>query len=428
MMSFKQNLSLLFWLYRSKAGKDGKAPIYARITISGRNTDIAIGKKVLPANWNNATKQVKGSSSEAKLNNQEIDHIKANLNKLFLILQQQHGSVSPLMLKAAYLNKGSGLNPDTGQRRTATTLLQAFAVFTEKFELQVSRGIRADGTLRQWRTTTRKVLAFIKKHYRTTDLLFTDVDFSFAEKFYDFLTLEVEHPLSDITAKKHVKKVRQILKAGVRTKQIPNNPLDGFNCSGDEKEVHPLEFQQVEMIYSKEISIPRLEEVRDAFIFQCFTGFAYQDIYNLSPDHIVHVGLNGERWLIKERGKTSVTELVPILPVVEELIRKYKNNNYYKINNRLIPVNSNYRYSVYLKELAEICGIKKELNTHLARHTFADIMLNNGIPLEDVSKMLGHKSIRSTQRYAKVRKERISRSMANVRTRLFHEDGSLKIL
>jgi site-specific recombinase XerD len=271
-------------------------------------------------------------------------------------------------------------------------------------------------------------MAFIKKHYRTTDLLFTDVDFSFAEKFYDFLTLEVEHPLSDITAKKHVKKVRQILKAGVRTKQIPNNPLDGFNCSGDEKEVHPLEFQQVEMIYSKEISIPRLEEVRDAFIFQCFTGFAYQDIYNLSPDHIVHVGLNGERWLIKERGKTSVIELVPILPVVEELIRKYEDNNYCKINNRLIPVNSNYRYNVYLKELAEICGIKKELNTHLARHTFADIMLNNGIPLEDVSKMLGHKSIRTTQRYAKVRKERISRSMANVRTRLFHEDGSLKIL
>ncbi|WP_409012431.1 site-specific integrase [Dyadobacter sp. 50-39] len=129
---------------------------------------------------------------------------------------------------------------------------------------------------------------------------------------------------------------------------------------------------------------------------------------------------------MKDRGKTEVTEMVPILPVVEQLIDKYENHPYCKVNNRLIPVNSNFRYNVYLKELAVICGIKRSLNTHLARHTFADMMLNNGIPLEDVGKMLGHRNIRTTQRYARVQKHRISCNMASVRDKLFTASGKLR--
>src|SRR5690606_18640252 len=118
--------------------------------------------------------------------------------------------------------------------------------------------------------------------------------------------------------------------------------------------------------------------IRDSFIVQCFTGFAYQDILNLGPDNIVLVGKNAERWLIKERGKTEVNEMVPILPVVEEIIEKYKNDPLCARRKRLFPVCGNYHYNVYLKELADICGITRELNTHLARHTFADIILNAG--------------------------------------------------
>jgi site-specific recombinase XerD len=202
--------------------------------------------------------------------------------------------------------------------------------------------------------------------------------------------------------------------------------LEGFVCSGGNKEVMPLELFEVEAIHKKEIDIDRIGEVRDAFIFQCFTGFAYQDMYNLSPENIVKVGRSGEKWLIKDRGKTEVTEMVPILPVVQELIDKYKNHPYCKVNNRLIPVNSNFRYNVYLKELAVICGIKRPLNTHLARHTFADMMLNNGVPLEDVGKMLGHRNIRTTQRYARVRKQRISDHMALVKQKLFTNSGKLR--
>ena len=118
--------------------------------------------------------------------------------------------------------------------------------------------------------------------------------------------------------------------------------------------------------------------------------------------------------------------MVPILPVVDEVIRKYKDHPYCRVTGKLLPVNSNARYNSYLKELAIICNIARELNTHLDRHTFADIMLNSGVLLEDVSKMLGHKSVRTTQRYAKVRKSRISRNMEKVRSLLFTSEGKLK--
>jgi site-specific recombinase XerD len=169
-----------------------------------------------------------------------------------------------------------------------------------------------------------------------------------------------------------------------------------------------------------------IDEVRDAFIFQCFTGFAFQDVHVLKTENIVRIGIKGERWLIKDRGKTGVSEMVPILPIIETLLEKYKRHAC-RERGLLIPVNNNAKYNLYLKELAVICGINRELNTHLARHTFADLMLNVfGFSLEEVSKMLGHKTVRTTQRYAKVRKNKISKTLARVKRIVFDKNGQLK--
>jgi site-specific recombinase XerD len=332
------------------------------------------------------------------------------------------------MLKNAYLGLPLSHSKSKPERaaRPSQTLLDAFDEFIALFERKAKKGIRSEGTLRHWRSTKRKVEAFIRFRYQRRDIEMTEIDQCFAEEFYDYLTLHLDEPLSEVTAKKLVKWTRQIVKIGVKKKVITANPLEGFVCSGGNKEVMPLELFEVEAIHKKQIDIDRIGEVRDAFIFQCFTGFAYQDMYNLSPENIVKVGRSGEKRLIKDRGKTEVTEMVPILPVVQELIDKYQSHPYCKVNNRLIPVNSNFRYNVYLKELAVICGIKRPLNTHLARHTFADMMLNNGVPLEDVGKMLGHRNIRTTQRYARVRKQRISDHMALVKQKLFTNSGKLK--
>jgi site-specific recombinase XerD len=232
--------------------------------------------------------------------------------------------------------------------------------------------------------------------------------------------------LQEAAAKKQVKNLKEVLTFAETSNWISKNPILKFRCGGDETDIPPLEYFEVETIWHKDITITRLKEVRDAFIFQCFTGFAFQDVYALTLENIVKVGISGERWLVKDRGKTGVSEMVPILPIIDEILEKYKNHKC-RDNGLLIPVNSNARYNGYLKELAVICGINRELNTHLARHTFADIMLNIfEFSLEEVSKMLGHKTVRTTQRYAKVRKNKISKTLARVKGIVFTEEGQLR--
>ncbi len=241
------------------------------------------------------------------------------------------------------------------------------------------------------------------------------------------MTIDREKVLGEAAAKKQVKNLKEILTFAETSAWITKNPIIKFKCGGDETDIPPLEYYEVERIWNKGVTIQRLAEVRDAFIFQCFTGFAFQDVFALTTENIVKVGIAGERWLIKDRGKTGVSEMVPILPIVEELIERYEGHACRITKGLLVPVNSNARYNGYLKELAAICGVNRELNTHLARHTFADIMLNiMEFSLEEVSKMLGHKTTRTTQRYAKVRKNKISKTLARVKGIVFTDDGQLR--
>jgi hypothetical protein len=354
-MNFKQNLTVLFWLYRQKAKADGKAPIYARITIDGKYTEISTGKKVNPASWDSETKQVVGTGIEVKLANQKLAQLQTDVERIFNGLQTQFQQVNPAMVKNVYLGKPAIELPKLIKpaAKKEQTLLEVCDEFIVKFQKRVEMGTVSFQTLKHWRSTRKKVAAFIKYHFERDDIYFSSLPDTFAEDFYDYLTLHVPKPLAEVTARKEIKWVRQIVRIGVKKKFITSNPMDGFKCSGGDVEVIPLEFWQVERIQQKRFSVERIAEVRDAFIFQCFTGFAYQDIYDLTPENVVLVGRKKERWLVKHRGKTDVGEMVPILPIVEELISKYKKHPYCIANNKLIPVNGNYRYNVYLKEIAD---------------------------------------------------------------------------
>ncbi|MNX96626.1 site-specific tyrosine recombinase XerC [compost metagenome] len=344
-------------------------------------------------------------------------------------------------LKQAYLGEQKGF--DDGEAmgdKMHITLLQIADGFIDEFSEQVEVNNRSAETLKQWRATRKKIVEFARFQFGKQDIAFNEIDSSFCTKLYTYLTLKRGKflkqekdkrrttNLGEAAARKQLKNIKQLINIAVDKSIITKNPCEKFKTSGGEKEVLPLELDEVMKIYSKEMPIDRLEEVRDVYIFQCFTGFAYIDLFNLTEEHLSYVGLEQEPWLIKERGKTSVTEMVPLLPVVLEIIEKYKNHPYCQNTGKLMPINSNSNYNAYLKEIAAICGIKRVLKTHLARHTFADIMLNVcNIPMEDVSKMLGHKSLRTTTRYCRVRKERISTNMKNARNLLFNSDGKLNL-
>lgn len=437
----KQNLALLV-VVRS-ANKSGMAKTYIRITIDGNETECYLGQIVPKEHWNNDLKRCEETFLEFQTINDQIEDALNEIRAHFIVLSKTNAFLTPEEIKSAYLglsNSHSGINYQVGNNNQPATLLQITDEFIEDFEDQVKEGIRSEETLKQWRATRKKIVEFAKFHFRKNDIKLIEIDPSFGECLYRYLTLKRSAFLKDETnkrrssnlgeaaAKKQIKNIKQLIAIGVDKSIISKNPWEKFKTSGGEKEVHPLELQEVLTIHSKKMPIDRLDEVRDLYIFQCFTGFAYKDLFQLSREHIVYVGLGQEPWLMKERGKTKVTEMVPLLPIALEIIEKYKKHPYCENTGKLLPINSNSNYNGYLKEIATICGINRNLKTHLARHTFADIMLNVcNIPMEDVSKMLGHKSLRTTARYCRVRKERISRNMKAVNELLFDEKGKLKL-
>lgn len=426
-MKSNQKLLIMFWLRKGKTTKkSGTAPLYARVTIDGEDEDISVSLKIAPEHWDTDAKKVTDPSTEGRKANLAIAQAEIDLDRFFTVLQSQHHRVTPLMLKKAYLEYRHPSKYLVEAPPVDHTLLKQFDTFIEKFEKQVEKGLRSNETLKHWRTAKNKAELFINRHYQFTDISLSDIQFSFAEEFHDFHTLFADRTISEITSRGYLKKTKQILTGCSNRNLIPKNPLEGYCCTVKEKEIIPLEMFEVQQILNKELPINRLSEVRDAFIFQIFTGFAFQDLYGLTPDNILLVGQKAERWLIKDRGKTGIIEKVPILPIVDDLIDKYKNHLYCRSKNVLLPVNSNERYNGYLKEIAIICGIKRDLNTHLARHTFAHLMLEAGVPLEDVAKMLGHKDLRTTRRYCRVQNSRVSENMEVAKQKLFLETGQLR--
>ena len=424
-MKSNQTLKILFWHRKSKADSKGFAPIICRISVDGKNAEFSTSQKVHLSEWDVKTKKVIGSINSKKINS-ALNHIESSLEINFTVLKTKFDDVTPIMLKNVFQNFPME-NDNNKMEQEIPQLLELTNIHLNDFAELVEKKLRSNETLKQWKATKKKIIEFLRFEFKANDIELSSIQYSFAQKFYKFLAVKRVPALKDPAAMKQIKNLKQILNVAEANQWIAKNPLQKFKCGSEDPEIMPLEIFDVEKLWRKKISIERIGKVRDAFIFQCFTGFAYQDIYNLSKDHIVNVGPQNEPWLIKERGKTKVAEMVPILPIVAELIEKYKNDKYCKIYNKLIPVNSNFRYNTYLKELSEICNIGKPLNSHLARHTFADIMLNVlNFPLEDVSKMLGHKNIRTTQRYARVKKIRIGKKMNEAKSILFDENGELR--
>lgn len=434
-MKNNQNISLLFWHRKSKQDKNGYAPIICRISIKGGpKAEIAIGKKAHFDEWDLDNKKAKGKDKETKEINLKISELTVDLNRYFVFLQGRYQKITALMLKNVYLGKPAKQQKVVNKsekliekKSSIPTFLQTVDIHITNFEKMVERGLRSAETLKQWNSTRTKLKEFLQFSYGVFDMNLNKIKYSCAFDFYMYLTTEQKKVIKDSAAKNHIKKTKGVLNFAERNNWINKNPLLQFKCGTEEKEIEPLEIIEVEKIWRKKILIRRLAEVRDAFIFQCFTGFAFQDVYALTPENITLVGIAKERWLIKDKGKTGIIEMVPIMPIVEEILLRYENHLCRTEHGRLIPINSNYRYNCYLKELATICGINRDLNTHLARNTFADIMLNIlEFSLAEVSRMLGHKTIRTTQRYARVRKQLISKTYANRKEILFTKDGQLR--
>ena len=252
---------------------------------------------------------------------------------------------------------------------------------------------------------------FVKKKYKKEDVNILDVDYSFIADFDTFLKKQYGNNLNTVWgAHKHLKK---ILNIAVSLDYILKNPYLKFKVKKQETKREYLTLNELKTIRTKEIDIKRLSIVRDISLFACYTGLSYVDMAKLNADHI-QKGVDGGDWIIIDRTKTSTRCRVPLLDVPKEILKRYKNYPVCENKGLLLPTNQ--RMNSYLKELADICHIKKNLTMHVARHSFAtSVTLTNGVPIETVSKMLGHTSIKTTQVYAKIVDEKISKDMKKLK-------------
>ncbi|AEA44951.1 site-specific integrase [Fluviicola taffensis] len=408
----KTNLKLSFLFYLNKQrSKDELAPLYIRIYVDGKRAEFSTPHSVPLSMWDSKSSRVKNIYKYAHIINNFLDKAKSDISHLFVVETTKFGFITSKDLRDLYLNK-----PKKEDAPKHKTILEAFDYHNLKMLEKVKAGQVVAKTHARYIITRNKVEKFIKKQFKTNDKALPEMRLAFVTEFEHYL-LTVERIQSN-TAHKYIKNLKKIMNMAVGLDWIPSNPFNHFKCSYTNPEREILNQDELNIIMNKKLHTERLEEVRDVFIFCCYTGFAYADVYQFEKEAVMK-GLDGNLWLSTARQKTGTKESVPLLPIPLEIIAKYQEHEYCKKYNKLLPVNSNQRYNSYLKEIVDLCGINKKLTSHIARHTFATtVTLANGVPIETVSRMLGHTNIRTTQIYAKVVEQKVSDDMNVLRAKL----------
>lgn len=386
--------------------KEGKSVIYVRLTVENQRAEISTRHYIESKFWEQKNQYVKLNAAAAVEINSALNIIRADLQKHYNKLVALEANITADLIKNEYL----------GVSERQMMLKELLDFYYGRFKEKVIAGKKAKNSLKAIYTTNEKLKEFLKYHYRVSDIALKDIKISFVSNFEHFLT--TKHGLINNSAMKYIRILKRITKFASDQEWLKTNPVSQFRCSYHQPERDRLTMDEVMIIYKKEFSTVRLDQVRDVFVFCCFTGLSYTDVYNLTKLNIV-IGIDGGKWIVKNREKTRNAERVPLLSIPLEIIEKYKDDFYCQSNNRLLPVNTNQCYNGYLKEIAIICKIDKHLTTHVARHTFATaVTLENDVPIETVSQMLGHKSIKTTQIYAKVTQKKMSINMKAVEKKL----------
>lgn len=393
-----KTFSILFFLQRNKVTKDGRAPIYLRITVNGKRSQISIKRKVDIEKWNTEAGKVIGKSLEVKEINRYLTSLEHKIFKIQQKLLDDNRQITAQLIKNIF----------TGKAEKQKMLLKIFQDHNNQVERLVGKDF-AIGTLERYKTAKKHLQAFIKLEYKLEDINVKDVNHKFIHGFEYYL--KTERSCSHNTAIKYITNFKKIIRIAYANDWISKDPFYNWKARLKTVEREFLSKEEIEMLVTKELSVKRLNQVKDIFVFSCFTGLAYADVKKLSQNDIV-IGIDGDRWIKTNRAKTKTRSNIPLLTTAELILEKYRNHPDVVRSQLLLPILSNQKMNAYLKEIADVCGITKNLTFHLARHTFATtVTLTNGVPIESVSKMLGHKSLKTTQHYAKILDQKVGEDM-----------------
>ncbi len=486
-MNVKQNLSVLFCLKRQKITKDGRIPIYIRITIDGFEDQISLGCKILPCDWDNTTKTVRATEPNSKIINKKIGQAKTDIERHFDLMQAKHGAATPRNVKASYMTRVNGYDlrsqrvenlalsesideainaciayqdkvnnahkdgrqPTlekqellTRQKEQLKKLIETVAkkaatIFDDKdrektfimgvdeyllhFLQMVFTGHRSCNTLEKMIGRKRRYLDFLAYKYKMADIGLEQMEYKFLGELLTYLF--IQHEVTENTAMKYVQCVKEIVDRTVSNGWLPANIFAIFQCKYTDPQHDWLTMDELNRLKNFRFEKEKLNIIRDIFLFSSFTGLSYQEVFTLKPADII-TGIDGKKWVNKNRQKTDSDETLPLLPIPLQILDKYKNYPICIRKGRLLPVPTNQEYNRCLKEIGTINKFRVLLKTHKTRYFFAnEVTYNNGVPLKTVSKMLGHKSVKTTEIYVRANRKNISEQMEMVEKKLFDANG-----
>jgi site-specific recombinase XerD len=391
-------VTLHFYAKSTKANGNGLLPIYVRLTIDGKRFEYSTKKFIEPSKWSTELSKMKGNSEEARSINNLLDFTRNRINEIQFELLKDGVSLKIEEFKNRLL----------GIKERERLLIPIFTEHNRKIKELVGTEY-APGTLERYETSLKHTKDFLQWKYRVSDIDIEKIDHAFITE-YEFY-LRTERKCANNTAVKYIKNFHKIINICLANGWLTKDPFANYKSKVKEVTREFLTELEIQSLMEKEFVSERLELVRDIFVFSCFTGLAYIDVKQLSNDNIV-LGIDGDKWINKNRQKTDTNSKIPLLPTAQYIVNKYDNHPVCKNKGNLLPILSNQKMNAYLKEIATVCGINKELTFHIARHTFATtVTLSNGVPIETVSKMLGHTNLKTTQHYAKILDKKISEDM-----------------
>jgi site-specific recombinase XerD len=401
-----QNYSLHFFLKKPKYYKGGAKAIYMRVTVNNSITkEASVGRMCDPKDWISSSNRAKGSSEIARTINTYLDAISRKIEQIHTNLKKSESEITAQIIMNKYLGKDD----------KPKLLMEIFDDHNKKMQASIGKGFKAN-TLKGYKSSVIHLIAYLQKAYKSTDIDISKIDHGFIIG-YEFY-LRTEKDISDISVAKYMKHFRKIVNLCLAHRWIEFNPFAFYKNKAKAKDKEFLSKQELKNIVNKDFNIRRLEQVKDIFLFSCYTGLSYADVKKLTRSEIRR-GNDGKLWIFTNREKNQNASNVPLLAVPKTLMDKYADHPDCKMKGFALPVLSNQKMNSYLKEIADLCCINKTLTFHIARHTFATtVTLSNNVPIETVSKMLGHKDLRTTQHYAKVLDAKVGKDMMALERKL----------
>ena len=401
----RSSFNVLFFLKKTKLLKNGEASVCMRITVNGTRVENNIRKSIDPSLWNQAKESARGKSRKSCDLNAYIENARIKLHQIFCELEEQNQPITARLLQEIFF--GQDKEPEA-----VRTLIGTMQEHNDQCRALIGKDY-ALITVRRYESCKRYLAELIRQKYGKDDLPLAEVNGELVRAFEFYLKTEKE--CQQNTVIRYMKCLKKITNLALANEWIAKDPFIGIKFHEKEVIREFLTMDELLSIYHKEFPLERITVVRDVFIFAAFTGLAFIDVQQLSLEHIVKDN-NGNLWIRKPRQKTKNMCNIPLLDIPLEILRKYADYPASKKKGALLPVPCNQKMNSYLKEIADLCQIKKNLTTHTARHSYAtSVCPANGVSIENVAKMLGHSNIKMTQHYARVLDSSILKDMNNVR-------------